>query len=94
MNDIPSHMTTAEEDATYERVILDHVLQVHPVQLTMEELIREVTTAPDDQRASDGVQRAVRELTSVGLMRMNGDCVLPTHATVRLNELWDIITQR
>jgi hypothetical protein len=78
----------ALEDATYQRAVLGHVLTLHPLPLTCSDLIREIADDPSDYGTRDNIQRAVRDLIRLQLLQTNGDYLLPTHASVRLNELW------
>lgn len=71
-----------EEDDIYEQAVLRHVLVSQPTALRMCDLIREVRPVPTDPAPRDGVERAVRELTRVGLLHRQGECVLPTPMAV------------
>jgi hypothetical protein len=75
------------DSADIERAVLGHVLDLHPVQLTLAELVREMTDAPDDFASRDPVELAVRQLTRTGLLRCHGPFVLPTRAALRAFEL-------
>jgi hypothetical protein len=66
-----------EEDALYEQAVLRQVLTSQPTILRLCDLIRELGTR-------DAVERAVRELTKVGLLHRQGECVLPTPAAVHV----------
>jgi hypothetical protein len=63
-----------EDDDAYEQAVLRHILN-SPTILRLCDLIREVG-------GHDAVERAVRELTKVGLLHRQGECVLPTPAAV------------
>jgi hypothetical protein len=71
---------TADEDHHYEERVLRHVLNWQPTILRLCDLIREVARDPGEFGHRDAVERAVRELTKVGLLHRHGDCVLPTTA--------------
>jgi hypothetical protein len=57
-----------EEDNLYEGAVLRHVLDWQPTILRMCDLIREVSRDPSEFGHRDGVERAVRDLTKVGLL--------------------------
>lgn len=71
-----------EEDNLYEGAVLRHVLYWQPTVLRMCDLVREVRPVPGDTMPRDSVERAVRDLTLVGLLHRQGECVLPTPAAV------------
>lgn len=71
-----------EEDNLYEGAVLRHVLYWQPTILRMCDLIREVRPIPGDTMPRDSVERAVRDLTLVGLLHRQGECVLPTPMAV------------
>ena len=72
----------AEEDDVYEQAVLRHVLSAQPTILRLCDLIREVRPVPGDTMPRDSVERAVRDLTLVGLLHRQGECVLPTPTAV------------
>jgi len=80
--------TTAEEDDMFQHGVLGHVLAVHPAQLTLPELIREMVNGEIDFRHRDGIERAVRDLAGVGLLHREGDSIRPTRAALRFNHLF------
>lgn len=49
-------------------VVLIHVLQRHPTLLTIPDLVREITAGSEDFAEGDAMERAVRDLTGVGLL--------------------------
>jgi hypothetical protein len=71
-----------EEDDLYEGAVLRHVLYWQPTILRLCDLIRELSRDPSDFGHRDDVERAVRDLTKVGLLHRQGECVLPTPAAV------------
>lgn len=77
----------AAEDKAIEAAVLRQLLALYPVQLTVEELNREIAGEEGDFALADAVQRAVRELAAAGLVHRNGDVVLPSRAALRLDEL-------
>ena len=61
-------------------MVLALVLHEHPAQLTGDEPGREVGSG-------DTTARAVEELVAVGLLRRDGEAVLPTRAALRFEVL-------
>ena len=78
---------TAAEDIRDQGIVLIHVLTLHPTLLTIPDLVREITSGSEDFAESDNIERAVRDLTGVGLLHCPGALVVPTHAALRFNEL-------
>jgi hypothetical protein len=76
-----------EEDATVEAAVLRQLIALHPIQLTLDELIREIAGESGSFALRDAVERAVRELAAVGLANRSGDVVLPSRAALRFDEL-------
>lgn len=79
--------TTRAADLATEAAVMRQVLDVHPVLLTTEELIRELGGGSPGFAERDAVERAVRDLAGVGLIHHHGDLVLPTRAALHFNEL-------
>jgi hypothetical protein len=79
--------STGEEDAAVEAAVLRQVLVLHPAQVTLAELVREIASDPDAFAERDAIERAVRELAHAGLLHRNGEFVLPSRAALRFNEL-------
>lgn len=77
------------EDATVEAAVLRQLLALHPIQLTLNEMVREIAGEADDFALTDAVERAVRELSAAGLATRNGDIVLPSRAALRFEQLLD-----
>jgi hypothetical protein len=72
-----------------ERAVLGHLLDLFPVQLTLDELVREMTDASDDFAARDAIERAVLQLARTGLLHRRSDgFVVPTRAALRFLELF------
>jgi hypothetical protein len=86
MQDKAKSAGTAGEDQQTERVVLTHVIEVHPVTLRLSDLIRELSD-PDDFAQRDGVERAVRDLVKRGLLFRCEGAVLPTRAALGAYEL-------
>ncbi len=79
--------TPDSEDTTVEAAVLRQLLALHPVQLTVGELVREIAGEPEHFALKDAVERAVRDLAAAGLVNRSGDVVLPSRAALRLDEL-------
>jgi hypothetical protein len=78
--------STTQEDMKAQRIVLDLVLAEHPAQLSICELAREINQG-GDFAAEDAVERAVRDLVGVGVLRCQGAAVLPTRAALHLDQL-------
>lgn len=87
MDESGDNRTTADQDAAIEAAVLQRLLDLYPVQLTEEELAREIVGQAADFAERDAIDRAVRELSSAGLLHRRDSFVLPTRAALRLNEL-------
>ena len=72
---------------TLQRAVLEKVVDLHPAQLTLAELVRELTDTPDDFASHDRIEIAVQQLTRAGLLHRHGAFVLPTRALLRAIEL-------
>jgi predicted transcriptional regulator len=82
-----SRVTWAEDEGV-ESAVLRQLLDLHPTQLTIAELRRELGS--DDGFAErDAVERAVRDLAAVGLIHRGREFVVPTRAALRFSELLD-----
>jgi hypothetical protein len=92
MEDRMERGTTGADDATIEAAVLRQLLALHPVQVTVAELIRELAGEETDEGGAefalrDAVARAVRELGAAGLLHRSGDLVLPSLAALRFEKL-------
>ncbi len=81
--------TTRAADLATESTVMRQVLEVHPVLLTTEELIRELAGERAGFAERDAIERAVRDLAGVGLLHHHGEFVLPTRAALHFSELLD-----
>jgi hypothetical protein len=80
--------TNESEDARVESVLLQRVLDLHPVQVTVAELIRDLAGEDADFGARDAVERAIRELNGAGLLHRTEDgLVTPTRAALHFGAL-------
>ncbi|MGN6255363.1 MAG: hypothetical protein ACTHO8_10365 [Solirubrobacterales bacterium] len=85
---IDENRTTWAEDEGVESAVLRQLLDLHPMRLTVGELMRQV--GGDGGFAErDAVERAVRELAAAGLLHRADDFVTPTRAALRFSELLD-----
>jgi hypothetical protein len=87
MDEMDLKQTPAGGDTTTEAAVLQQLLFLHPAQVSFEELLREVAADPDEFGQRDEVERAVRDLGAAGLLRREGELVLPTLAALRSDEL-------
>lgn len=87
IGDMDKTRTTHSDDAAIEAAVLRQLLALHPVQLTLDEVVREIAGEPDEFALKDAVERAVGELYAAGLVHRSGEVVLPTRAALRLDEL-------
>jgi hypothetical protein len=85
MQDRGSHRDgpPAGEDAGVEGAVLAFLLAEHPTGPTLAELIAELTGDAREFAERDAVERAVRDLSAVGLVHRQGDFVWPTRAALR-----------
>lgn len=87
MNDRSQIQSAAGEDVRTESAVLQYILAFHPVQTSLEELLREFDQGSGDATQRDAVERAVRDLVGAGLLRRSGELVLPTRAALRFDQL-------
>lgn len=81
--------TTWAEDEGVESAVLRQLLDLHPMHLTLAELMRELGGDGGSFADRDAVERAVRDLAAVGLLHRGADFVTPTRAALRFSELVD-----
>ena len=82
--------TTADEDVRDQAAVLRHVLSLFPETLTLDELVREmIGVSPSRPAERDAVERAVRDLSAVGLLHEEGSRVIPTRAAVAFHDLYE-----
>lgn len=74
---------TAKQDIQDQGVVLMHVLHRHPTLLTIPELVREITAGSGKFAEGDAVERAVRELTGVGLLHCPSGMAVPSPGALR-----------
>jgi hypothetical protein len=83
-NPIPGETTDAR-DRRHEAVVLARILWLHPTHLTERELLVSLLAEGPEV---DAYERATRDLVSVGLLRLEGDSILPTLAAIESGELF------
>jgi hypothetical protein len=79
----------SDEDGALEAAVLRQLLALHPVQLTLAELIREIAGEGAGYALEDAVERAVRDLAAAGLLHRHGDVIRPSRAALRFDQLLD-----
>ena len=89
MDENDDSVTTAAADAATESAVIKQLLDLHPAQLTIAELVRELAGESPDFAERDAIERAVRDLGAVGLLHQSRDFVAPSRAALRLSELLD-----
>ena len=87
MDDMDDIRSPADVDAVVESAVLQQLLALHPMQVTFEELLREIAAEPEDFAEHDAVERAVRDLAAAGLVHRNNEFIVPSRAALRFDEL-------
>jgi hypothetical protein len=67
--------------------LLALLVDAHPAQRSVEEVIREMTDYPERPASRDAIDNAIRDLARAGLVHRHGAFVFATHAAVRGDEL-------
>jgi hypothetical protein len=70
-----------------QQAVLSLLLEAHPAQRSMDEILREMTDEPEDFAVRDLIDNAVRDLVGAGLAHRHGAFVFATRAAVRFDEL-------
>lgn len=78
---------TEAQDVRDQAVVLAHVLDRHPTLLTIPDLVREITAGRADFAESDAAERAVRDLTGIGLLVCPGGLAVPSPAALRFQRI-------
>lgn len=89
MKQLDDSRTTWAEDESIESAVLRQLLDLHPTQVTLEELTREMSSDRRVFAERDAVERAVRDLAATGLLHRGEDFVTPSRAALRFSELLD-----
>lgn len=89
MDESEDTWTPTAEDAATESAVLTRVLDLHPVLVTLDELVRELEGGSASFAERDAVERAVRDLGGAGLLHAEGTFIVPTRAALRFNQLLD-----
>jgi hypothetical protein len=89
MDEIDDSWTPAASDAATESAVMQRLLDLHPVQVTAAELVRELGGESPDFAERDAIERAVRDLTGAGLLHSHDTFVRPTRAALRFSQLLD-----
>jgi hypothetical protein len=75
------------QDVKDQGIVLMHVLALHPTHLIVPDLVREITNGSEDFGEGDAAERAIRDLTGVGLLNCPGGLVVPTRAALRFIQI-------
>jgi hypothetical protein len=78
---------TEAEDIRSQGVVLIHVLHRQPTLLTIPDLVREIASGSRDFAEGDALERAVRDLTGVGLLHCPNGLAVPSAAALRFLEI-------
>ena len=82
-NPIPGEANDAR-DRRHEAAVLVRILWLHPTHLTRRELLLSLFAEGTEV---DAYERAICDLVSVGLLRMEGESILPTLAAIEAGEI-------
>jgi hypothetical protein len=82
-NPIPGETNDAR-DRRHEAAVLARILSLHPTHLTERELLLSLFAGAAEV---DAFERAIRDLVSVGLLRREGESILPTLAAIEAGEI-------
>lgn len=69
-------------DLRAQRVVLSYVLDLHPIKSSIPALVQDLV-----EGASDTYERAIRDLTGIGLLDCEGGIVAPTQAALRFDRI-------
>ena len=91
----PSDGSPAHADNITQMVVLTNVINAHPAPITVAELVQELAVDREDFATRDSIERAVQDLTGVGLLhchdflRRPDALVLPTRVALHVFKLWE-----
>ncbi len=83
----PHARSNHAQDIRDQAVVLTFVLTLNPKHLTIPDLARSLNAESRDFKRPDAVERAVRDLTGVGLVEIGSGRVQPTAAALRFIEI-------
>lgn len=83
-------LSATKSDAGAERGVLTLVVGDYPEVYTENELVREIAADPERFGERDTITRAIRSLTSVGLLHRSGPLVFPSRAALRFDALEEL----
>jgi len=90
---IPPEASPAKQDRMAQKSVLMEVIDLHPIQATVSELVRQLAFSPEDWCERDRIERAVMDLSGIGLLHRHDflnrpdSLVTPTQAALVANEL-------
>lgn len=79
--------TPYEEDRDHEGAVLAHVVAIHPQQIRLSELVRELSGDSGDGVDRVRIEDAVRGLCGAGLLYRCEAMLVPTRAAMRAYEV-------
>jgi hypothetical protein len=85
--DTGASSSTYDQDLRDQRVVLTYVLDLHPTHLLVPQLVQEIAGGTVEFAEGDNLERAVRDLTGLGLLQCPAGLVMPTHAAIRFDAL-------
>lgn len=77
----------ARDDEKAQQAILALLLDAYPAQLSVDEVLRQMTDRPDEFGPRDQVDNAIRDLVAAGLLHRHGRFVFAARAAIRFDEL-------
>ncbi|MGH3430139.1 MAG: hypothetical protein ACREP9_14870, partial [Candidatus Dormibacteraceae bacterium] len=90
---IPPGISSAKQDQMSRKSVLMEAIDLHTIQATVSELVRLLSNAPEDWCERDRIERAVVDLSCIGLLHRHDflnrpdSLVTPTQAAFVANEL-------
>lgn len=83
----PARRPPDREGETIEAAVLELLLALHPTQLTLDELSREIGTTGGRLGDTEITEPAVHHLVGAGLLHHHGPFLVPTRAALRCDQL-------
>lgn len=89
----PRQVSPEQQERIARQGVLIAVIDLHPVQATVSELVRLLAFSPEDWYERDGIEQAVIDLAGVGLLHKHDflnrpdSLVTPTQAALVANEV-------